>query len=133
MEVPAGSAILDRRLTDVLRGDNPELRPAVTRALVDAVGDGSAYDLAELAQSVLPIPVSGLLPRALAHAGDPRLASTLSQLVHIVDRSGVLVSFLTTAADRLPHAEPLQRAARAVSTWDDAQRGLFDLLAASPP
>jgi hypothetical protein len=79
---------------------------------------------------VLPIPVSDLQSENLPAAGDPRIGSVLTQLVHIVDRSGVLVPFLTAAAGLLPSHAPLHRIQRAVRSWDEAQYRLLTTLAA---
>ena len=125
------SVRMDVSLLDALRGDNPELRPAITQALIEAARPDGPHLLAELAQSVLPIPVSDLEPQNLPSADDPRVGATLTQLVHVVDRSGALMPFLTTAAERLPGAEPVQRVLHAVRAWDAAHEQLFTALAAS--
>ncbi len=120
----------DATLLDALRGDNPELRPATTQALIEVAQQDGTSVLAELAQSLLPIHVEDL-HRSRPAAGDPRVGAVLTQLVHVVDRSGVLVPFLTAAAEQLPGAQQLQRVLRAVRAWDAAHERLFTALAAS--
>jgi hypothetical protein len=114
------------------RGTGVLVRPRLvaTAAHVAARPDGP-HLLAELAQSVLPIPVNDLDPPNLPPAGDPRVRATLTQLVLVVDRSGVLAPFLSAAAERLPGAEPVQRALGAVRAWDTAHERLLTALARS--
>jgi hypothetical protein len=111
-------------LIHVLRGDNPELRPAIQLALA---GTG-VRELASLAERLVPVPAADLRPSALGDgSGSDR--RTLVQLVEYVDRSGVMREFLAAARLRWPEAERLRQVASAFDIWDDANNRLLDALA----
>ena len=75
----------------VLRGDNPELRPAILRALADtAARRGGLRELGEIAQRLLPVPAADLSPADLPARGGDTVRRPLIQLVEYVDRSGVM-------------------------------------------
>ncbi len=115
-------------LIHVLRGDNPELRPAIQLALAGPAAGVGIRDLAFIALRLVPVRAADLRPQAFTGGpgGDRR---TLIQLVEYVDRSGVMREFLTEARRAWPEAELLQRVADAFGIWDDANNRLLDALA----
>jgi hypothetical protein len=116
-------------LIHVLRGDNPELRPAIQLALAGPAAAGTGLrELAEIAERVVPVPAADLRPSALT-TGTRSDVRTLIQLVEYVDRSGVMRDFLTEARRAWPQAELLHRVADAFGTWDDTNNRLLDALA----
>src|SRR6202000_2511634 len=75
------------KLIYVLRGDNPELRPAIRLALTEAVPeDNGLAVLATIAPRILPIPTADLHPDAVPSRNSPDARQTLVQLVEYVDR-----------------------------------------------
>ena len=115
-------------LIHVLRGDNPELRPAIQLALADPAAGTGMRELAGIAERLVPVPVADLHPSTLTDGsgGDRR---TLVQLVEYVDRSGVMGEFLAEARRVWSEAELLQRVADAFGIWDDVNNRLLDALA----
>ncbi|MEV4131720.1 ATP-binding protein [Dactylosporangium sp. NPDC049742] len=133
----AGRAItLDRdalrsepALVEVLRGDNPELRPAVCNALGIVVEQTGMAVLGRVAEWVLPVPVADLHPDALAAADPSAVRRTIKSLVVYVDRSGVLMPFLDRILAELPDHPALLRIHATVRRWEQVHRRLLDALA----
>jgi hypothetical protein len=115
-------------LIHVLRGDNPELRPAIQLALAELATDTGMRELAGIAEWLVPVPAADLRPSALT-GGSGADRRTLIQLVEYVDRSGVMREFLTQARDAWPEHEPLRRVAEAFGIWDDVNNRLLAALA----
>lgn len=114
----------------VLRGDNPELRPAILRALVDtAARRGGLRELGEIAQRLVPVPAMDLSQADLPARGGEAGRRPLIQLVEYVDRSGVMAEFLTEAEAAWPESEPIREVVAAFRGWDSAYRQLLDELA----
>lgn len=89
----------------VVRGDNPELHPAI-RLTLEEVGERHGYfELVVFASNLLPIPAAELL---LDNFGDNR-RKQLVQLVKYVDRSGVMRPFLETVRAEYPDVELFTR------------------------
>ena len=110
-------------LIRVLRGDNPELRPAILLALTDVVvGPKDMAYVGAVASSLLPVPAADLAPSALE---DRR---SLVQLVEYVDRSGVMGQFLAEVRRTRPGSTLLRKVSEAFVTWDRANRRLLDAL-----
>lgn len=123
-----GRSVLRRAagLMQVLRGDNPELRPAIVLALQSVLSQ--QFDLGELggiAWPLLPIQPADLDPLAIRRTG-PR---ALVQLVEYVDRSGVMDEFLAGVGRAQPGSALIREVGRAFATWDEANRRLLDALA----
>ena len=118
------------RWIHVLRGDNPELRPAILRALTDrAARRGGLRELGAIAQRLLPVPAADLSPAELPARGGDTVRRPLIQLVEYVDRSGVMAGFLAEAAAAWPQSAPIRRMSVAFSAWDAAYGRLLDELA----
>ncbi|MFF3836265.1 AAA family ATPase [Streptomyces sp. NPDC001930] len=112
-----------------LRGDNPELRPAIRKVLHDvAPGDDWLKSLGELATALLPIPVADLRPDALPLLSESGARSAFVTLVEYVDRSRVMGLFLPGARARHPDPQRLDALVRAFDRWDDAHRTLLEAL-----
>jgi AAA ATPase domain len=112
-------------LRQVLRGDNPELRPAI-RLAVDAVADQHGLStLGEIATDLLPIPASDLQPDVLRREGLMKGRNLIVQLVEYVDRSGVMRQFLAAARAAHPDVELLGRVDDAFVKWDDTYNRLL--------
>jgi hypothetical protein len=107
----------------VLRGDNPELRPAILAALTDIVlmPTDMAF-LGAVASSLLPVPAADLTSSALE---DRR---SLVQLVEYIDRSGVMGPFLAEVRRNRPWSTLLRKVSEAFATWNRANRRLLDAL-----
>jgi hypothetical protein len=117
-------------LINVLRGDNPELRPAIRRAIADAVPEDSGLvTLASIAQRVLPIPTADLHPDTVPPRNSPDARGTLVQLVEYVDRSGAMRDFLDALSAERPHSAMLYLVVRAFTIWDNAQERMLGALA----
>jgi hypothetical protein len=115
----------------VLRGDNPELRPAIRLALTSVLtSDDRLPQLAAIARDVLPIPVGDLQPHTVPAGSAPEARSTVIQMVEYVDRAGVMREFLLRAGELAPDADLLHRVTAAYGTWDGAQRRLLAALGA---
>lgn len=111
-------------LVRVLRGDNPELRPAIHLAVEAVARRHGMAELAEIATGLLPVPVTDLRPDSVRHA---KVSEKLVfQLVEYVDRSGVMRAFLDAAQDRYPEIEVVGRVANVFSAWDDACHRLLE-------
>ena len=105
----------------VLRGDNPELRPAIRLALSRlAAKPEGLVTIGELAADVLPIVPVDLHPRSLPSGSSPEARPALVRLVEYVDRSGVMRPFLERARTDLPRSARLAEVIRAFVLWDDA-------------
>lgn len=103
----------------VLRGDNPELRPAIRLAVNEVVGRHGLEHLAEIAWTLLPIPTMDLGPSALRGLTGESARRPITKFVEYVDRSGVMRKFLEAARTEYPDAEVLGRTADTFITWDD--------------
>jgi hypothetical protein len=115
----------------VLRGDNPEMRPAIRLALAEAVPDDDGLRLlARIAQEILPIPATDLHPDVVPQRTSPDARKILVQLVEYVDRSGVMPEFLTNLLTERPQSKLLRRVTEAFATWDDAHKQMLSALAA---
>jgi AAA ATPase domain len=118
----------------VLRGDNPELRPAILLALAElATGETALANLGEIAGRLLPVPAADLRFADLPAAGRRDVRRALIQLVEYVDRSGVMFEFLTQARLGRPATALIHRVSAAFGVWDHAHRQMLDRLAAEPP
>jgi hypothetical protein len=108
-------------LISVLRGDNPEMRPAIRLALAEAASEhGGLPRLAAVAQQILPIPVADLNSYAVPPLASSEARKFLVQLVEYVDRSGVMGEYLATVGAEWPESELLQRVGAAFNEWDQA-------------
>ncbi|MEV6212312.1 ATP-binding protein [Kitasatospora sp. NPDC051914] len=109
-----------------LRGDNPELRPAIRKVLHDAAPDEEwLKSLGDVATALLPIPVADLRPDALPLLSDPSARTAFVTLVEYVDRSRVMGSFLSSARERHPNPQSLDALMRAFDRWDSTHRTLL--------
>ncbi|WP_369144352.1 hypothetical protein [Streptomyces sp. R44] len=122
--VAFGGRLRPEALT-ALRGDNPELRPAI-RNVLHAVAPDDAWlkSLGELATALLPIPVVDLRPDALPLVSDSGARTAFVSLVEYVDRSRVTRAFLRDAVKLRPDPR-LAALGRAFARWDDAHRILL--------
>ncbi|XVV07482.1 AAA family ATPase [Actinosynnema sp. CA-248983] len=112
-------------LVHVLRGDNPELRPAVRLAagvVADVLG---VRVVGEVAGEVLPIPTADFHPDALSDAVEH---AAIVQLVEYVDRSGVLRPFLAGLHARYPGSGLVRDVCEAFEAWDDGHANLLSRL-----
>ncbi|MFD3998813.1 AAA family ATPase [Streptomyces sp. NPDC058548] len=110
-----------------LRGDNPELRPAIRKVLHDvAPGDDWLKSLGELATALLPIPVADLRPDALPLLSESGARSAFVTLVEYVDRSRAMGLFLPGARERHPDPRRLDALVDAFDRWDGAHRTLLE-------
>ncbi|MEU0563214.1 AAA family ATPase [Dactylosporangium sp. NPDC006015] len=115
-------------LVDALRGDNPELRPAVCKALEAVVEQAGMAVLGRCAELALQVPVADLQPDVLAAADPSAIRRTIKTLVVYVDRSGVLLPFLELLRAHLPNYPVLGRIITAVHRWEVLHRRLLDAL-----
>ncbi len=115
-------------LLHVLRGDNPELRPAVRLAVTAVADRHGVRAVAEPAAGLLPVPARDLRPDALPKRGTAE-RTPLVQLVEYVDRSGVLRPFLAALHERYPEFGLVRDVAEACRAWDDAHDRLFGSIA----
>jgi hypothetical protein len=115
-------------LVRVLRGDNPELRPAVRLAVAAVADRYGVRAVAEPAAGLLPIPVRDLRPDALPKRVTAE-RTPLVQLVEYVDRSGVLHPFLSALHARYPQFGIVRDVTDACRAWDDAQGRLLTSIA----
>lgn len=112
-----------------LRGDNPELRPAIRNVLHNAAPDDKwLKTLGDVATAVLPIPVADLRPDALPLLSDSGARTAFVTLVEYVDRSRVMRSFLSGAQAQHPEPRYLDALIRAFERWDDAHWTLLEEL-----
>jgi hypothetical protein len=102
----------------VLRGDNPELRPAIRLAVRDVVDTYGIRAVTSIAQRLLPIPVRDFQPDVLENRCLP-VRKTIVQLVEYVDRSGVMAEFLQALARAYPSESRLQLVRRVFNAWDN--------------
>ena len=109
----------------VLRGDNPELRPAIRLALAGVASGTGIGQLAAIAEQLAPVWAADLRP-SVTGDGDRRI---LIQLVEYVDRSGFMREFLAETRQVWPDEALLRRVADAFDLWDDANNRLLDTLA----
>jgi hypothetical protein len=117
-----------------LRGDNPELRPAIRHVLQTvAPNDEWLKTLGSIATSLLPVPVLDLRPDALPLLSEPDSRKALVTLVEYVDRSRVMRQFLHSAQEQHPQPNRLDIIVRAFDRWDDAHKLLLDQLKPSLP
>jgi hypothetical protein len=108
-------------LISVLRGDNPEMRPAIRLALAEAASEhGGLRRLAGIAHQTLPIPVVDLEPDAVPPVTSSEARKVLVQLVEYVDRSGVMGEFLAAVRAEWPNSELLDRVGDAFRVWDES-------------
>lgn len=109
-----------------LRGDNPELRPAIRHVLQSvATGDGWLKTLGEVATGLLPVPVLDLRPDSLPLLSEVASRTALVTLVEYVDRSRVMRQFLGAVQERHPQPHRLEPIVRAFNRWDDAHNLLL--------
>lgn len=109
-----------------LRGDNPELRPAIRNVLhAVAPDDEWLKSLGGLATALLPIPVVDLRPDALPLVSDSGARTGFVSLVEYVDRSRLMGDFLRAATELCPDPR-LAALGRAFARWDDAHRALLE-------
>jgi hypothetical protein len=114
-----------------LRGDNPEMRPAIRMALAEAASEHDGLRvLANVAQQILPIPAIDLNPDAIPPLISPEARKVLVQLVEYVDRSGVMREFLDALRALWPNSRPLNRVGEAFAIWDTAHAATLEALAA---
>jgi hypothetical protein len=113
----------------VLRGDNPEFRPAIRLALAEHVAADRLGQLGRFAWELLPVPAADLHTNALPPGSSPDARKTLVRLVEYVDRSGVLQPFLARCRDELPPTPLLDRVTRAFTVWDDAHARMLAAVA----
>ena len=110
----------------VLRGDNPEFRPAIVLALQSVVsGQDDVGELGRIAWPLLPIQPADLDPSAIQRTGQRALV----QLVEYVDRSGVMGEFLAGVRDARPGSALIGEVSRAFARWDAVHRQLLNVLA----
>ncbi|SDT50434.1 S1 family peptidase [Actinoplanes derwentensis] len=113
----------------LLRGDNPELLPAVRLALSSRPGGPDLANLATIAGSVLPWTPADLEPGRMPVVGAPETDAVLARLVDYVDCSGRTGRFLA-AVFRHDNGSPLiETVHRAFVIWDDVHRRMLDGLA----
>ncbi|RKT79431.1 AAA ATPase-like protein [Terracoccus luteus] len=109
-----------------LRGDNPELRPAIRYELFRVrPNNGWLKTLGELAIEVLPIPPVDLQPDSLPLMTDPTARTWLVTLVDYVDRSRCTHEFLREVQQRHPQPAQLDTIVNAFSNWSDAHSALL--------
>lgn len=109
-----------------LRGDNPELRPAIRHVLQSvAPGDGWLKTLGEVATALLPVPVLDLRPDSLPLLSEVASRTALVTLVEYVDRSRVMRQFLGSVREQHPQPPRLDPLVRAFNRWDDAHNRLL--------
>jgi hypothetical protein len=118
----------DPGLVWVLRGDNPELRPAIRAALAETRSDDWILRCSRLAWDLLPVPVADLHPLAMPDVGSSEVRSALVRMVEYVDRSGVMGPFLAACATELPRSRRLDEVVRAFEIWDAAHRLTLEAL-----
>lgn len=117
---------LDEGSLRALRGDNPELRPAVRHALLAAAPDDQwLRTMGEVASALLPVPVLDLRPDALPLITEPTARTALLTLVEYVDRSRCLRVFLDALVERHPDPGRLDRLRGGFGRWDDAHLALL--------
>ncbi|GAA1061439.1 ATP-binding protein [Agromyces bracchium] len=108
-----------------LRGDNPELRPAIRNVLASVAPDDEwLKTLGAIAQPLLAIRVVDLQPAALPLLSEPTARSSVVTLVEFVDRSRVTRRFLHAVAERLSHPR-LEGLVHGFDRWDDAHDRLL--------
>lgn len=109
-----------------LRGDNPELRPAI-RHILQSVSPGDEWlkTLGEVASALLPVPVLDLRPDSLPLLSEPTSRKALVTLVEYVDRSRIMRPFLKSVQERHPQPHRLAPIVRAFNRWDDAHHVLL--------
>lgn len=128
LSTPPDTSIVPAALP-ALRGDNPELRPAIRHMLQTAApSDGWLKTLGGIATSLLPVPVLDLRPDSLPLLSDPTARKALVTLVEYVDRSRVMRPFLHAAQKQHPQPNRLDSIVRAFDRWDDAHQLLLDEL-----
>lgn len=114
----------------LMRGDNPEFRPAIRTALTGLLTDETRLrQIANVAQHVVPVPVVDLSPDEVPHSSGSHAHSVLIQLVEYVDRSGATGAFLDGVRDEVGSSPTLTRVARAYEAWDRAHRSLLEMIA----
>jgi hypothetical protein len=123
---PSGGPILPDGVR-ALRGDNPELRPAIRSVLQDAAPDDEWIKrLGDVATALLPVPVVDLRPDALPLVSEPGARAAFVTLVEYVDRSRVMREFLQRAQELHPDPQRLDAVIRAFNRWDDAHESLLE-------
>jgi hypothetical protein len=128
--IPLSTATVFRpHVLKLLRGDNPELRPAVRLALSSLSGGPDLAALAALARPLLPSIPADLEPGRMPGAGAPETPVVLATLVDYVDRSGQLGRFLAAVFQRHSEAPLVGAVHRAFVSWDDTHRRLLETLA----
>jgi hypothetical protein len=127
VSVPASLDGLDVPAAQLaLRGDNPELRPAIRHVLQSVSPDDEwLKTLGEVAAALLPVPVLDLRPAALPLLSEPTSRKALVTLVEYVDRSRIMRQFLKAVQERHPQPHRLDAIVRAFNRWDDAHHLLF--------
>ena len=114
-------------LATLMRGDNPELRGPIRRAIAAMADRHGLAEAGDLANTVLPVPVGDLRPEALPDEG-PGVRTAIIQMVEYVDRSGVMRQFLDGLWRRYPDVEQLGRVRDTFVAWDDAHIRMFERL-----
>jgi hypothetical protein len=131
-EIPLRPEMIRRRhVLALLRGDNPELRPAIEVALRRRAGGRGLTRLAALAESVMPVFAVNLRPDATPGGDAPRAAvdQFLTTLVQFVDRSGHTGPFLAAVLREWPTDDLIRDVHHAFLRWDAAHDRLFDAIA----
>jgi hypothetical protein len=111
-------------LVRLLRGDNPELRPAIRAALEGL----PLRDLAAVAWDLLPIRPVDLDPGVMPADDASDAPAVRGRLAEYVDRSGVTGPFLAAVHAAWPAHDAVAGARVAFARWDDAHERLFDAL-----
>jgi hypothetical protein len=124
-KLPSGGPPRTQDLMRVLRGDNPELRPAVRMAVSTLAEQHGLEELAAIAAGLLPVPVTDLHPDAVQHVAFTQSEKLIVQLVEYVDRSGVMRAFLGALRDTYPGTELIGRVTGVFLAWDDAYNQLL--------
>jgi hypothetical protein len=127
--LPSEGPARTQDLVRVLRGDNPELRPAVRMAVGAIAEQHGLEELAAIAAGLLPVPVTDLRPDAVRHVAFAQSEKMIVQFVEYVDRSGVMRAFLGALRDRYPDIELIGRVTNVFLAWDDAYNRLLRSLA----
>ena len=108
----------------LLRGDNPELRPAIRAALESL----PLRALAAVAWDLLPIRPVDLVPDVVPADDAPDAPAVRGRLAEYVDRSGVTGPFLAAVHAAWPTHEAVADAHTAFQRWDHAHDRLFESL-----
>jgi len=112
-----------------IRGDNPELRPAIRLALWEICKRrGGLRRLAEIATPLLPVPPVDLHPQVVAALSSSERRPALVRLVEYVDRSGAMRAFLDQAQAEFGTSRHLARVTAGFRVWDDTHNRMLENL-----